>query len=414
MQALHNTLNDVQTISSTIKSCVGFLRFVDKIRTQQTEPRYAWHRMNTFCETRFSEYCHRELFNLLDNIPQLLNAIPLYLNENIDNLQENKLLAVLKKIANPEFIGSVFLLNKVFSDVSITEVAAQHASFGPFDLEKIIKKFKNEVESFKNYDFKDLSDLLVKKIYRYQIKQNKSDEGNNIKPKKTNKQSQDEKDTIFTCNLNQIENVFRTRNDSFPSVDGKSKLKELKVNFNSWIDTIIDQFSGYLDLPEEVVLGCSIFNPGQLSFEEKFENFRSLFEKLNIKFKPCSDDCLEIHCDCLLVEFKRFMKYFEKCLTKDKQPKKVLMDFFNNKINEKINDLKCINSMRLVEAFLLLKASQSSCERIMSILKKVVDGRYEGTYKYKTEVDLDMVNLSVILSLNSSFATFNTELAAEL
>ena len=70
--------------------------------------------------------------------------------------------------------------------------------------------------------------------------------------------------------------------------------------------------------------------------------------------------------------------------------------FYLNKENiNVISDLKITNVARFLKVCQLLKPSQSSTERVMSFLKKVVEGHYENTYKWgkTTNSGVDIVDI---------------------
>lgn len=165
-------------------------------------------------------------------------------------------------------------------------------------------------------------------------------------------------------------------------------------NFRIWIKSITNQFETYLEIPEQVSYAYDLFEKSDLSLSDRFEKYLGLMNTCNINFLTCSNECTGVTCECAKIEFENFFNHFED--------------------NREIMKLNVTNSIRLVEVVCLLKASQSACERIMSVLKQVVKGRFESVYKDKSEVEMDVVNMETIVTMNSDFRTFDAERAATL
>ena len=149
-------------------------------------------------------------------------------------------------------------------------------------------------------------------------------------------------------------------------------------------------------------------------WKRKQNIFTQIFNELNLEFFKCSEQCTGIEfCGCVTNELERFFNHFRKMNDFNLQSKIVF--YLNIKNSPEIINLNIVNILRVFEVTQLLKPSQSSTERVISFLRKVVEGHYENIYRFgkKTKSGYDMVDVITQIGYMNNIRTFNYKSACD-
>ena len=372
------TINTSTSIVSSLKNCSALTNHI--LGTEKHVDDAPYIAMLRLIETRFSQFSVGHFNSILVNFPTLVEAIPKILaQDDLNPIVKVKLEGTLKQLLDIDFLCRVYLLDKVFSVVAIAEKSAQSKDFSPFDLQKVIKDLKSNIKALENDPLDEISDLIENSAYKYKVTINRTEYN-------------------VTTDLTKIEGLRETRSTSKPDF---SKIRE---DFRFWIKEILSQFDDFLKMPEIPLKGCNIFEDSNASVQERFKNFKEFVPKVNLNWKKCSKTCSGIECQCAVKEFDSFMKHYLEKRKKDNPSKKIkatLLYYLHEKNLEEVKKLDITNICRTIEIFVLLKATQASCERAISSLNIVVDGRFAHNYMKNT--DVDMVNVSTLLKCNGDY-----------
>ena len=106
--------------------------------------------------------------------------------------------------------------------------------------------------------------------------------------------------------------------------------------------------------------------------DTKVEDFIHLFKSCNTDFKLCSEQCLglEKSCSCISQELKRFFKHVNDKYPTEKDRTKIITYYLSEFNSAETSLLNITNILRLLEVVQLMKSSQSTTERVVSVIKK--------------------------------------------
>ena len=193
-----------------------------------------------------------------------------------------------------------------------------------------------------------------------------------------------------------------------------SECLQVKNAYRNWIGRLLSEFDRYLCPHESVTLAVNVFSlDNGLSVGERVGHLWNFLGIVNTEFKPCSSSCYGLDlCDCLDRGFQRFSDYIEKEKLSDKEKS---VNFYAHFLAERnkavITPLRITNILRSLEVVMLLKPSQSSTERIVSIIERVVPRRFSNVYRFGSEKEVDMVNVLTILKAEIGLKTVDKSLA---
>ena len=148
----------------------------------------------------------------------------------------------------------------------------------------------------------------------------------------------------------------------------------------------------------------------------KKQEFIWLFKFVNLNFMKCNEACRGLEeCDCVDVEIDKFCTHFNEKTKNVKYEKdinhtKVLGTYLSDK---DLLILNIVNVNRIIEVALLMKAAQSSTERVNSMIGNAVAGNYDGKY-VNPEITLDMVNPIVCCKCNSNIEKLDASKARDM
>ena len=411
-----DTVIESVTLANAIDDSPGLMTFI-KNRIKLDETTYTWSEIQKHSKTRFSANVHHHYGPLLRDVPILIESIPLYWNQtDVDDVTLNRVEYILKSVCNSEFIARCILMDRVSSVIALAEIAAQAVDFGAFDSVTLINKVKSKFNELKNDKLKDLKNLIRTNLYKYKCFVGK-------------------KENEYQVQLDRIEGFKELRSNS-SKADIEQVIVKLEKNYHAWLENIEKHFEKYLELPQAVTLATDIFEESEIDLDAGFKSYQQFINMANVTCKECSSDCQGPACECAKAEFIRFYTFFEKQKRigrqifmdrlaknpKDKSKpistKEILLSFLNeseknDKLMNQIYSLNIINCLRVVEVISLLKPNQSSCERTISALDKVVEGKFPMKYKHATEVGIDMVQVGTLIKTNCDFTNFDARLATD-
>ena len=325
--------------------------------------------MPTVPETRFTEYLHIRLQSVLKNLDILNDFIPHVIESSeYKNSVRADALRIMQYISNIEYVASLYLLDDVYLQVAKIEKEAQSEHFGMIDYIRIVNKLKSVLECNMQKDYRNVKEMIATGVVRLSYTVGK-------KCRKVEYSTKDIQDKI--------------RKDLRENV----KTNECNIigELKGWLQSVLNRFDDYLGVSDIFSYSAKVFS-NKSTFDEKLDFFTKFFSSVNTEFKPCSNTCSGIeNCICVKNELVRFLNHFNH-QSSDKTLNDKISFYLNQGNINVVSELNIINVSRFLEVCQLLKPSQSSTERVMSFLKKVVEGHYENIYKWgkmpKSEVDM--------------------------
>lgn len=382
---------------SNIKSDKYYIEELRKLDNAQVGIKYFG--LRTQSETRFTQYSYAHINSILKSLKAIVVAFEAIVADPPDDEAKAVAIKVLRIATNLEFIATLFTVLDIHKQITTLEKIAQSIEFGPFEYNSLVTKLRNVLEKSAKFS-KNASHLLNTGNFRYKFIHRR-------------------KSMTIEIDLNET----RRRLD-FVAINIRDlKQKEnIKSQFFKWIDSLQDRLPSYFEEIRAIMHCVNLFDFSSVDEASKIISFRLLFKILNVNFSPCSSYCIGFEkCHCLEKEIKSFFGYCKrKNIINDidniipkhnhKYPlqTKVLSYFLSERNVGIYNHLEIINILRVMEVTLLLKASQSSTERAMSSIERIVKGKYENRYKYLNDdyTDLDdIVQAKLMLKKNVDLAT---------
>ena len=339
--------------------------------------------MHGVSETRYVEYLHSHIEAILRNMSVFSKYLPLIIDtEKLPRIIDQAK-SILDTINSPHFISNLIFCNIVFLQAAIVEKVAQSKTFGPHDYDKVVKSFKEFLESIEDnipeycVNLIKCGELSYKFIYR-------------------------------KCQ-HVAEHLYK-----FQENDEEILISQYK----RWITQLLSNLEEYIGNPEAIDLMIKFFEIDSLNLEEelgdKINQFRSLFSQFNISFLPCNIRCTGLSsCKCVPAQVQDFFNMkdiFKKYKTNEKTNYKDLFRFFLSKYTEAGKKSNITNIMRIMETATLMKCNQSSTERINSVISNIVHGHFEHRYT-NPDTNPDMVNAICMLKCNFNMHSINVKLA---
>ena len=357
---------------------------------------------------RFSEYMSESLNSILKNLNIMIKVLPDIASEDSmhDPLTKTTATSILETIHDPVFIARLFLLDKVFFHIAVLEKEAQSVTFSPFDYVRVKENLRKELEQMKHIDVKDIETIVEKGELEFEYNYRKKKQVNHI-------------------NLNDIKLPEKCKRSSTPK-----KGKDIFDKFLKWIEHLLLRLEDYFEIPECMSLALNIFSISDdlanENIDEKLENLKLFFPIVNTEYEKCGENCSGVTCKCLEDQLKRFQDSLlerKKVIDEKNQKQKVKKKsvdyselysfYFCAKNIDTVKKLKITNILRALELTMLMKATQSSTERVVSLIKKTVENRFENVARWGKVLEFDMVNITVFLRMNSSIEKMDPKLAAK-
>ena len=337
-----------------------------------------FYALQPMCNTRYTEYAHIHIQSILKNFEILVDCLPSVIDQG--EAAGDTAAVILKMITEPTFVGKLLLLDCVFVEFALAEKVAQSKDFGPFDFSKVTSKLKENIKGMKAYSLLNLKNFIDSGIFEFEFASKMGKCKVNVNLRKT-------QDDIGN---------WRHHNDSF---------EQIKLSFSRWVDIIIKHFDDYLGVPSSIKLANIVFNNGNAD-KLRLKSLKDLIKEINVEFTTCEEFCLGLKkCFCLESELNCFKQHFS-CL-EEKNKSSSMLDllayYLADKNYAEIQKLHIPNILKVIEIVQLLKASQSSTERTMSVIANHVKGKFEGRFKYgSSEIKYDSVLYRTFLTVNSS------------
>ena len=175
-------------------------------------------------------------------------------------------------------------------------------------------------------------------------------------------------------------------------------------NFKCYLERILNDYETMFDIPPVIERASSLFEFSKKNIENeidtKVEDFIHLFKSCNTDFNLCSEQCLglEKSCSCISQELKRFFKHVNDKHPTEKDRTKIITYYLSEFNLAETSLLNITNILRLLEVVQLMKSSQSTTERVVSVIKKkIVKGRYENKER---NVNIDRVDVEAFIYFN--------------
>ncbi|CAL4071505.1 unnamed protein product, partial [Meganyctiphanes norvegica] len=372
---------------------------------ENIEDNVRFHTFQPFMNVRFSEYLSRSLHCILKNLNLMIKVLPDIASEDSshDSLTRDVAAQILTIIQDSLFIARIILLDKVFYPISVLEKSAQSEDFGPFEYIQIKEDLKRRLEAAKNCDEKEIENIVENGLFEFHYMYRK-------------------KKRTVKIDLNEI-NLPEKPSRTIPMTG-----EQCWEQFLKWVDNIAKRLDIYMDVPNCMSLVVCIFSvpdaeitPEQ--YDDRLGDLRKLFKLANTEFEKCGENCDGYEdCKCLNDQLKRFLEHVlqrkeerkDKYVVNGKVDYIELYKFYLCEMNfDIVKTLKITNIVRALEICMLMKASQSSTERIVSQIKRTVRGRFENISRFGKVKEDDMVNINVFLRTNSGIDTMDAKLAAK-
>ena len=375
LDSCKNIVNAINNNSELSKGLFDYSQVVNKkFVTLPTVP-----------ETRFSEYTHKQTKAILLNLEIFNDFLPDVLeNEEYKKNSKFDAMRILQVTTSNEFVASVLFVDKIYYHLALMEKSAQSETFGPVDFIKNTSNFKKFLEDQLEDTHAEILQILIDGKVCMKLKVGKNEPVFKIQ-----------------INLNELKDKI-----------GKNLRKvqehwDVLQEFKDWIYAILQNFETYLGSPKVFTLLSAFLNITLVNIESR-KIFLEIFLELNIDFYKCSEQCTGLeYCGCVTNELTRFFNHFNKTELVNLQSK--ISYYFDITNNSEISNLKIINVLRVLEITQLLKPSQSSTERVISFLKKVVEGHYENVYRFgKTHKSgYDMVDVITQIGYKNDIRSFD-------
>jgi len=377
--------------------------------------------MEGTCDTRYAEYMHKSIHSLLSNYDILHIALPEIKTSNeFDCKTRQRAENMLQIMSDPSFVAKLLLADNVYMHVEVMEKEAQNSCFGAFEYTRITTSLKSALRSKLAKADKNALKIITSGVFNHEYVANR----------KTHK---------FTVNLHSQESEFH---------------KQVKHSYEKWVSEILSDFDKYIEIPTVIDKAVKVFTLSEnIPMSERTEDLRQFMEMVNTNFLPCGDYCKGLQsCTCLGNKLHSFLSNVQEQVKikheeiwsqntstehSSQYPEMqnnihynystIFAYYLAEKNSNVIDKLKITNILRAIEIVQLLKASQSSTERVFSIVSKVVKGRYENRYRLdgvsattdkldnldKSNDGRDYVAAAVFLSLNSNIVTLDAGLARQ-
>ena len=398
---LSRTLIASQTLVGLIKQNTKLEEALNKVNAQDIEVKY--YELKTLVKTRYAQFTYDHVMSILKNIEVICVVFQdLILSQDTDDSTKNLAKHILKTVLGPDLILNLLLVKNFFKAVAVMEKAAQSVTFGPFDYLENLRRMEQLLQSDLKIIPKECVNLQEVGVFEMKF----------ISSGKL---------CAVKVNISEIRMNLELRAIQLRSVE---EVSNLTTKYDKWISNLENDLDTYLPVlkPVETAVKAFTLTTGS-NFSEKMMHVRKLFDLVNASFQSCSQGCLgSAECSCLEEEFKIFCDYIiEKDLVKEvsknvTKAKKsctetlVLAHFFNEKNLKDIKELKITNILKLIEVCLLMKASQSSTERAMSIIKTTVRGKFEKKFKFSSK-EFDIVEAISMIRMNCELSCFNSSRA---
>ncbi|CAL4069415.1 unnamed protein product, partial [Meganyctiphanes norvegica] len=330
------------------------------------------------CEERYIDSCHQHIESIFRNIQIFMKYLPLILDSaNLSDLHD-KAQTVYTIIKDADFIGRLWLVYLVFLCSSQAGKNASSQDFNAFKMKKDVSQFRSDLEMLENGKIcENCMKFLETGILNYKFE--------------------------YESNTYVVDASYNIN---------EYMMDEILHDFGDWSMSLVLEFDNYCEIPECIDKMVHFFNR-QTNMNVKKDIFICLFSKLNIIFFKCGNTCKGFEtCSCVSKEVEKFHHHFSNktksiIIESNIQYLDLLRNYLTDPKNQQLN---MINICRLIEVTLLMKASHSSTEKVISVIHKTVEGRFENIY-VNPEASPDMVNIIVFSKCNSDMVKLNAEVA---
>ena len=167
-------------------------------------------------ETRYAEYGHSHIISVLRNLKIFIECLPTIVQSPDEFTKPQRINAegILKLVSDPFFIIKLLLVDTIFVDVATVEKEAQAKNFGPFDLNRLINKPKNKIESRKDIDFSYIDEFFSTGIFNLKF----------YHFGKLNK---------FEIDLGEINDILSSKTRD--SMSKEFRLSNIKIDYFAWV-----------------------------------------------------------------------------------------------------------------------------------------------------------------------------------
>ena len=394
--------------------------------------------MQTTCQTRYAEYMHRTIQSVFNNFKVMISVLSAVAQSTeYDQRARQRAEDMFLCITDPLLVARIMLIDNVYMHMEAMEKEAQSSSFGPFQYIRVTSSMKDALQTKLQHADQSAIDVITTGSFKHQY-------GYRGVEKE------------FTVNLRELQADFKKT--TLESIDTHQVIVDaqlLQDQYKEWVDDLAHDFDTYIEIPPAVLHATSAFTLSEyVPFGERVEHVRQFMAMINTNFHPCSEVCQGAQkCICIEEEMQRFLHNANLEVQKEQRKnwkydtcdtsgicepidasRKMNYSYSNifahylADSSDKVRDeLKIVNILRVLEIVQLLKASQSSTERVFSTVKQVVSGRFENRYRFpqaheqpvkghlrnadKEEDKRDYVAASVYLAMNSNIVTLDSKRA---